>query len=157
MITLNCPDQRAAEQRRGAFHEALAVLEQEERHREHRDQLHDRAEDADGHRLQRARRVLPAGPPAAVLLAAIAPAQMLGFPEAPGEPARRSSWPDDNAVRKERRIRIPAASTVPARAICRSSYLALRGRPRFRKRWKPPGYRAWLRGLRLPQRLMRRS
>jgi iron complex transport system substrate-binding protein len=33
-------------------------------------------------------RVLPAGPPAEVLLAAIAPAQTLGFPELPGEAAR---------------------------------------------------------------------
>jgi iron complex transport system substrate-binding protein len=38
-------------------------------------------------------RVLPAGPPAAVLLAAIAPAQMLGFPGPPNEAGRAALAP----------------------------------------------------------------
>ena len=44
------------------------------------------------------RHVLPAGPPAEVLLAAIAPSQMLGFPEPPGAAARAALAPAANTL-----------------------------------------------------------
>jgi iron complex transport system substrate-binding protein len=43
-------------------------------------------------------RILPAGPPAAVLLAAIAPARMLGFPGPPSEPGRAALAPAASAL-----------------------------------------------------------
>ncbi len=43
-------------------------------------------------------RVLPAGPPAAVLLAAIAPAKMLGFPGPPGDAGRSALAPSASGL-----------------------------------------------------------
>ena len=63
------------------------------------------------------RRVLPAGPPAEVLLTAIAPARMLGFPEAPGEAARAALAQAANTLPTVPRLTGPQDHMVAIQAL----------------------------------------
>ena len=62
-------------------------------------------------------RVLPAGPPAEVLLAAIAPAQMLGFPESPGVAARAALAPATDRLPAVPRLTGKQDRTADIRAL----------------------------------------
>ena len=63
------------------------------------------------------RHVLPAGPPAEVLLAAIAPSQMLGFPEPPGTAARAALAPSVNNLPTVPRLTGQQARTAAIQAL----------------------------------------